>query len=121
MTSTPLASAPVNASAIANPARTQKHKICIASMAPFMGGAEVAAERLALGLQRVGHEVLVLLGTNGPVFQKFEQSGLRCIHAAMPFTDKWHWWRYRKARNFIRGILCREQPDVVHSNDLPTH
>ncbi len=34
-------------------------------MAPFLGGAEVAAERLAMGLQDAGHDVLVVLGTRG--------------------------------------------------------
>jgi glycosyltransferase involved in cell wall biosynthesis len=98
-----------------------KRKICIASMAPFLGGAEVAAERLALGLQQAGYEVVLLLGKKGEVLDRFERAGLRCIYASMCFTDKWHWWRYTKARNRLRHVLRQERPDVVHSNDLPTN
>ncbi len=96
-------------------------RICIASWAPFIGGAEVAAERLALGLQQAGHEVFLVLGTSGPVLERMTQAGLRCLHSPMYFTDKWHWWRYRKARKALRDIFRAERPDVVHSNDLPTH
>src|SRR5262245_37906547 len=98
-----------------------KRKVCIATMAPFLGGADVAAERLALGLQQAGHDVFVVLGTNDAVFERFQQTGLRCIYAPMYFTDKWHWWRYTKARNRLRRLIEAENPDVVHSNDLPTH
>jgi glycosyltransferase involved in cell wall biosynthesis len=90
-------------------------------MAPFVGGAEVAAERLALGLREAGHDVLVVLGTQGAVFQRMERVGLHCIYSPMYFTDKWRWWRYSSARNALRRLLKHEQPDVIHSNDLPTH
>jgi glycosyltransferase involved in cell wall biosynthesis len=96
-------------------------KVCLASMAPFVGGAEVAAERLALGLKNAGHDVFVVLGKKEAVYDRFERAGLRCIHAPMYFTDKWHWLRYWRARQGLRGLLGREQPDVIHSNDLPTH
>jgi glycosyltransferase involved in cell wall biosynthesis len=99
----------------------RKLKVALASWAPFVGGAEVAAERLALGLQEAGHEVVVLLGTRGPVLERMERAGLRCAYSPMCFTDKWHWWRYRSARNALRRLFRTEQPDVVHSNDLPTH
>jgi glycosyltransferase involved in cell wall biosynthesis len=36
-------------------------------------------------------------------------------------TDKWHWWRYTRARNGLCRLLRAEKPDLVHSNDLPTH
>jgi glycosyltransferase involved in cell wall biosynthesis len=39
----------------------------------------------------------------------------------MVYTDRWHLWRYWSARNRLRRIILREAPDVVHSNDLPTH
>jgi glycosyltransferase involved in cell wall biosynthesis len=96
-------------------------KVCLASWAPFVGGAEVAAERLALGLQEAGHEVIVVLGTRGPVLERMGRAGLRCLFTPMCFTDKWHWWRYRQARNALRRFFVAERPDVVHSNDLPTH
>jgi glycosyltransferase involved in cell wall biosynthesis len=96
-------------------------KVCIASMAPFIGGAEVAAERLALGLKEEGHEVFTLLGKKGAVKDRMEKVGLRCIYSPMFFTDKWHYPRYWLARRRLRQILVAEQPDIVHSNDLPTH
>ncbi len=96
-------------------------KICLASMAPFLGGAEVAAERLAMGLRDAGHDVSVFLGKRGEVYERMEKAGLRCIYLPMYFTDKWHLLRYWRARNRLRGLLRRERPDVIHSNDLPTH
>lgn len=95
-------------------------KVCLVSWAPFYAGAEVAAERLALGLQEAGHDVLVVLGTNGETWRRMQAIGLRCEYVPMALTDKWHWWRYAESRRQLTAILRREQPDVVHSNDLPT-
>jgi glycosyltransferase involved in cell wall biosynthesis len=96
-------------------------RICLASVAPFIGGAEIAAERLAVGLRQLGHEVFLVLGGSGPVQERMEKAGLRCIVSPMYRTDKWHWLRYVKARNRLSELLRREQPDLVHSNDLPSH
>jgi glycosyltransferase involved in cell wall biosynthesis len=96
-------------------------RVVLATMAPFVGGAEVAAERLALGLREAGHDTSVVLGTRGPVLERMERAGLRCVHSAMCFTDKWHWLRYARARDGLRRVLRRLRPDVIHSNDLPTH
>jgi glycosyltransferase involved in cell wall biosynthesis len=103
--------------------RLLKHKlkICLTTLAPFVGGAEVAAERLARGLQETGHEVFLVVGKQGEVMEHMQQAGLRCICSPMHFTDKWHWWRYHGARKKLQQLLAMEQPDVVHSNDLPTH
>src|SRR3712207_71991 len=101
--------------------RGRRLKVCLASMAPFVGGAEVAAERLAGGLLGAGHDVLVVLGTRGPVQERMERAGLRCAHCPMYLTDKWHWLRYVRARNRLRRVLRHQRPDVIHSNDLPTH
>ncbi len=96
-------------------------RVCLVSWAPFLAGAEIAAERLALGLKQAGHEVLILLGHEGPTMDRMRAAGLRCEHQPIYFTDKWHWLRYRRARNALRRTLQRERPDIVHSNDLPTH
>ena len=96
-------------------------KVCIASAAPFLGGAEIAAERLALGLRDAGHDVFLILGSRDIVFDRMERLGLRCAYSPICWTDKWHWLRYRRARNALVRLLERERPDVVHSNDLPTH
>jgi glycosyltransferase involved in cell wall biosynthesis len=96
-------------------------KVCLASMAPFIGGAEVAAERVAMGLRAAGHDVFVLLGRNGAVQERMEKAGLRCLFSPMCHTDKWHMLRYWRARRALACILRRESPDIVHSNDLPTH
>src|SRR3989442_6205269 len=99
----------------------RKLKIALATLAPFLGGAEVAAERLACGLQEAGYEVLLIVGKQGVVMERMEQAGLRCIFAPLCFTDKWSWWRYYQARKNLQKLLAIEQPDVVHSNDLPSH
>jgi glycosyltransferase involved in cell wall biosynthesis len=96
-------------------------KVCLATWAPFLGGAEVACERLALGLEQAGHKVFVVVGRRGPVLERLEQAGLRCICTPTEFTDRWHLWRYWRSRSALRGLLQRERPDIIHSNDLPTH
>lgn len=96
-------------------------KVGLTTLAPFIGGAEVALERLALGLQSLGHTVFVVVGKQGKVLERFQAAGLRCIYTPLYLTDKWHWWKYYKARSILQDIFLQERPDVVHSNDLPTH
>jgi glycosyltransferase involved in cell wall biosynthesis len=96
-------------------------RVVLASWAPFVGGAEVAAERLAIGLRDDGHDVLVLLGRSGPVQERIKKAGLRCLIAQMRFTGKWDYPLYWLARRKLIRVLLQEQPDLVHSNDLPTH
>jgi hypothetical protein len=57
--------------------RSSPLRVVIASIAPFVGGAEVAAERLAVGLREAGHDVQMLLGNRGEVFQRMERAGLK--------------------------------------------
>lgn len=96
-------------------------KICLASLATFIGGAEIAALRLACGLRDAGHDVILLLGQRGAVSDLMQGSGLHCIHSAMYFTDKWRPLRYWRAKRILRQVLKEQSPDVVHSNDLTTH
>jgi glycosyltransferase involved in cell wall biosynthesis len=96
-------------------------KVCLASRAPFVGGAEVAAERLALGLQAAGHEAFLLLGREGAVAERLRAAGLRCEVAPLATTDKWRPWRSWASWRAARGVFRRERPDLLHSNDLPTH
>ena len=110
-------------SAVHAPAKvpTPKLKVCLASLAPFIGGAEIAAERSALGLLRAGHDVFMLLGRQGAVGERFEKAGLRCVYTPMRFTDRWRFWHYFQDRSRIFSVLHSERPDVLHANDLPTH
>jgi glycosyltransferase involved in cell wall biosynthesis len=96
-------------------------KICVATWAPFLSGAEIGAQRVASGLQQAGHEVFVVLGERGPVWDTMQQAGLRCVHRPMPLTDWRHAWSYWRARRAMTRLLRDERPDLVHSNDLPTH
>ncbi len=96
-------------------------KVCIASWAPHIGGAEIAAERLALGLMQAGHDVLLVVGTDGDALRRYISAGIRCTFIAQQFTDKWHWLRYLRSRNAFVRVLRAERPDILHSNDLPTH
>lgn len=95
-------------------------KICLASWAPFLAGAEVAGERLAVGLQEAGHEVFVLLGTPGDTLKRMRAAGLRCVCLPLCLTDRKHWWRYLWTQRALRRLLRDEGPDVIHCNDLPT-
>lgn len=95
-------------------------KVCITSRAPFVGGAELAAERLARGLMQQGHDVFCLLGKKGEVFRRFTDAGIRCMHFPVQYTDVRRFWRYLGARNTLRSLFRRERPDVIHANDLPS-
>ena len=95
-------------------------RIAIASWAPFHAGAEIAAERLALGLQAEGHEVLVVLGTDGETLRRMRQVGLHCEFLPLMLTDKWRMWRWRAVQRELVRVFHRFKPDVVHCNDLPT-
>lgn len=99
---------------------TDPLKIVLASWAPFHAGAEVAAERLALALHERGHEVTVVLGTEGVTFQRMQAANLDVRFIRLAFTDKLKWWRYYRAQQALRRLLLEWQPDVVHANDLPT-
>jgi glycosyltransferase involved in cell wall biosynthesis len=96
-------------------------KIILTSWSPFIGGAEVAVERLAIGLSAAGHDVLLVVGTEGAALARYRAAGVRCELVPQRFTDKLKWLAYRKSRNQLVEILRREQPDLVHSNDLPSH
>src|SRR4051812_19638140 len=96
-------------------------KIAFISWAPFYAGAEVAALRLAVGLRQEGHDVVCFVGTDGELLEKLKAERFKTYYVPTRFTDKWKWLSYRKSRNELVAILRKEQPDVVHSNDLPTH
>jgi glycosyltransferase involved in cell wall biosynthesis len=104
-----------------SPEKERKLKVCLASLAPFIGGAEIAAERSALGLLAAGHEVVLLLGQRGDVGDRLEKQGLRCLYAPMRFTDRWQFLTYFRDRARLRAVLRELQPDILHANDLPTH
>jgi glycosyltransferase involved in cell wall biosynthesis len=81
----------------------------------------VACERLALGLMERGHKVVVVVDRENEVYQRFVDNGLDCQVFRLPFREKktvlsyaYHWMR-------LRQFVQKFQPDLVHSNDLPTH
>lgn len=96
-------------------------RIALNSWAPFYAGAEVAALRLAVGLRDAGQEVVCVVGTEGELLGKLRQEGIQTYYVPQRFTDKWKWLSYRRSRNELIKIFKDERPDVVHSNDLPTH
>jgi glycosyltransferase involved in cell wall biosynthesis len=95
-------------------------RVLLASWAPFHAGAEVAAERLATGLVEAGHRVTVALGTEGETLRRMQSEGLDVRYVPLAFTDKYHWWRYRRAQRELLRVISDVRPDVVHANDLPT-
>ncbi len=98
----------------------RKHKVCITSRAPYIGGAEMAAQRLAIGLRDEGHEVVFLLGKRGEVMDRYESAGFRCHYFPVIYTSLRRFWRYYAARTSLRSFFKRERIDVVHANDLPS-
>lgn len=94
--------------------------VLLAAWAPFRAGAEVAAERLAIGLREAGHRVTVVLGTDGATRNSMCDADLDVRYIPLAFTDKLKWWRYRSAQRNFRGLLREVRPDVLHANDLPT-
>ncbi len=96
-------------------------KLLLFSRAPFIGGAEVACERLALGLMERGHKIVVVVDQKNEVYNRYLDNGLDCQVFRLPFREKknvlsyaYHWVR-------LRRFVQKFQPDLVHSNDLPTH
>lgn len=63
-------------------------KILLASWAPFRAGAEVAAERLSVGLRDCGHDVTIVLGTKGDTLDRMRDAGLAARHVPLAFTDR---------------------------------
>lgn len=96
-------------------------KVVLTSRAPFVAGAEVAVERLALGLGAAGHDVTLVVGTCGEALRRLESKGIRCVFIPQRYTSKWGWVGFQSSRLRLRRLLQRLRPDVVHSNDLPTH
>ena len=96
-------------------------KVLICSRAPFVAGAEIAGERLAVGLMEANHEVLMVVGTRGEAMERFRNAGITCRYIPQQYTGKGLGFRYRRSRNELRALLKNEAPDLVHSNDLPTH
>ncbi len=99
---------------------TDRLRIAIASWAPFQAGAEIAAERLGLGLREAGHEVLMVLGTDGETLRRMREVGLRCEFVPLMLTDKWRMWHWRAVQQQLRHVLRRFNPNILHCNDLPT-
>ena len=96
-------------------------KIVIASRAPFVAGAEIAGERLALGLMSKSHEVLMVVGTDGEAIKRFRGKGIRCEYIPTAYAGEGWGFKYRKSLNRLTSLLREEKPHLVHSNDLPTH
>ncbi len=94
--------------------------VCLASLAPFIGGAEVALERLALGLERLGCKVVCTLGSKNEVGVRFTRNGINWVYFSMPFTGKWKLPYYFYALLRFRSFLKRESFDLIHANDLPS-
>lgn len=95
--------------------------ICFVSRAPFHAGAEVALERTASALLKIGHQVTVILGTRGVTRNRLEAAKISCRYLPVELTDKFHWFRYWLARRALIEMLGDLSPDIVHSNDLPSH
>lgn len=103
-------------------ADVDQDRLCVAlsTWAPFWAGAEVAALRLALGLRYAGHDVVMIVGTDGEALVNYRDAGLRCELVPMATSNKWTFWKTLQMRRQVNQLLLRELPDVIHANDLPT-
>ncbi len=95
-------------------------RILIGSRAPFFAGAEQSCARLAAGLARHKHQVVVVLGKRGEAYDHMTTAGIDCRVIPLPTTSKWGWWSYHNARRRLCDLIESFQPDVVHANDLPS-
>ena len=95
-------------------------KVCLVSIAPFLGGAEVALERLALGLKKKVDHVVCVLGTKNEVGKHFTSRGIHWNYLPLPFTNKWTLPYYFYALFRTRFFLKRSEVDLIHANDLPS-
>ncbi len=102
------------------PSASSTLNICIASRAPFVGGAEIAALRLATGLTRQGHRVVAALGASNDVMQRFVDAGISTVHTPIAYTGKSRFLTYSGRRRRIRRLLRDNEFDILHVNDLPT-
>lgn len=94
--------------------------VLLAAWAPFHAGAEVAAERLGVGLQDSGHRITVVTGTEGETASRMRDAGLDVRYVPLVMTDKFKWWKYRRSQRELHRVLLELSPDVIHANDLPT-
>lgn len=94
--------------------------VALVTWAPFLAGAEIACERLGVGLARAGHDVRVFVGTDGEALARFRDAGLRCDFVPMHVTDKRRFWRHAGTQRALSRAFSADRPDVVHFNDLPS-
>ena len=95
-------------------------RICLCSLAPFIGGAEIALERLAIGLQGKGHRVVCVLGSKNEVGERYTSNGVKWNYFPMPFISKWNFIYYFYSIFSVRKFLKKQQFNIVHANDLPS-
>ena len=95
-------------------------RVCLISLAPFLGGAEVALERLALGLKNKVDYLMCVLGNKNEVSERFTNQNIPWCYFPLPFTNKWNFLYYFYALLRMRAFLRRNHFDLVHTNDLPS-
>jgi len=94
--------------------------IALISLAPFIGGAEVAMKRLALGLEQQGCHVVCILGSENEVGEFFSKDGINQVYFPLLFTSKLNILYYFYALFRLRSFLRRQNFDIIHANDLPS-
>lgn len=97
----------------------RRMRVLFFSRAPFVSGAERALMTMLRGLDRSRVEPAVIVGT--------EELSSPLRNANVPywivpfvkreFASAWAWWR---SLNAMRAVVREFQPDIVHSNDVPS-
>lgn len=101
--------------------------LCVHGYPPEeVGGTELATRRLAHGLARRGHQVLVLAGATARADSseadvseerdELEGSSVRVLRCRRPdlFFDHWHKSKSARVARRFRTLLADERPDLVH-------
>jgi glycosyltransferase involved in cell wall biosynthesis len=103
--------------------------LCVHGYPPeLVGGTELSTQRLAHGLARRGHEVLVLAGSvEGSVpgeltmreqLEELEGAAfpVRVLRLTRPdlYYDHWHKSKSARVARAVRELLERERPELVH-------
>ncbi|WP_179194303.1 glycosyltransferase family 4 protein [Bacillus thuringiensis] len=82
-----------------------------------MGGAQVHVKHLSMYLNKLGHEITILSGSENPIFSELQQSGV--VYRKVPHLIRdIHVLKDTKALMEMRRSLKEIQPDVlaVHSS-----
>ncbi|MEO7192623.1 MAG: glycosyltransferase family 4 protein [Vicinamibacterales bacterium] len=94
--------------------------VVFVAWAPFFSGAERALLITATGLAEAGHNVSVVVGTNGELREQLHARGIRTTHIPLPYVSAARVGACLSSALKLASWLRRERADILHSNDVPS-